>query len=242
MRMTGNARALGEKSSPDPASMTARIERKNIGKVLSALRRESADWDVPVVTLTAVSSKSPFRVLVSTVLSLRTKDETTAEASRRLFAEADTPAGILGLGERRVRELIYPVGFYRVKAENIMGICRKLLDEYGGEVPDTVEELLRFRGVGRKTANLVVSLGYSKPAICVDIHVHRISNRWGFVDTETPLETETALRLRLPRRYWIEYNSLLVAMGQRVCRPVSPFCSRCPVSGYCPKKGVSKSR
>lgn len=222
--------------------MTARIERKNIGRVLSALRREAEKWDVPVVTLTAVTSRNPFRVLVSTVLSLRTKDETTAEASRRLFAEADTPAGILGLGEKKIRDLIYPVGFYRVKAKNIVGICEKLLDEYGGEVPDTVEELLGFRGVGRKTANLVVSLGYSKPAICVDIHVHRISNRWGFVDTENPLETEMALRDALPRKYWIEYNSLLVALGQSVCRPVSPFCSRCPVSGRCPRVGVSKSR
>ena len=222
--------------------MTARIERKNIGRVLSALRREAEKWDVPVVTLTAVTSRNPFRVLVSTVLSLRTKDETTAEASRRLFAEADTPAGILGLGEKKIRNLIYPVGFYRVKAKNIVGMCEKLLDEYGGEVPDTVEELLGFRGVGRKTANLVVSLGYSKPAICVDIHVHRISNRWGFVDTENPLETEMALRDALPRKYWIEYNSLLVALGQSVCRPVSPFCSRCPVSGRCPRVGVSKSR
>lgn len=222
--------------------MTARIERKNIGRVLSTLRREAEKWDVPVVTLTAVTSRNPFRVLVSTVLSLRTKDETTAEASRRLFAEADTPAGILGLGEKRIRDLIYPVGFYRVKAKNIIGICEKLLDEYGGEVPDTVEELLGFRGVGRKTANLVVSLGYAKPAICVDIHVHRISNRWGFVNTENPLETEMALRDALPRKYWIEYNSLLVALGQSVCRPVSPFCSRCPVSGHCPRVGVSKSR
>ena len=222
--------------------MTARIERKNIGRVLSALRREAEKWDVPVVTLTAVTSRNPFRVLLSTVLSLRTKDETTAEASRRLFAEADTPAGILGLGEKKIRNLIYPVGFYRVKAKNIIGMCQKLLDEYGGEVPDTVEELLGFRGVGRKTANLVVSLGYSKPAICVDIHVHRISNRWGFVNTENPLDTEMALRDALPQKYWIEYNSLLVALGQSVCRPVSPFCSRCPVSGRCPRVGVSKSR
>lgn len=242
MGMAGNIRAPGEKSSPDPRLMTARIERKNIGRVLSALRREAEKWNVPVVTLTAVTSGNPFRVLVSTVLSLRTKDETTAEASRRLFAEADTPAGILGLGEKKIRNLIYPVGFYRVKAKNIVGMCEKLLDEYGGEVPDTVEELLGFRGVGRKTANLVVSLGYSKPAICVDIHVHRISNRWGFVNTENPLETEMALRDALPRKYWIEYNSLLVALGQSVCRPVSPFCSRCPVSGRCPRRGVSKSR
>ena len=222
--------------------MIAELESKNIGRVLGMLRKEAAGWDVPVVTLTAVSSKSPFRVLISTVLSLRTKDETTAEASARLFCEASTPQSVLELGEKRVRDLIYPVGFYRVKAQNIIGICEKLINEYDGRVPDSIDELLKFRGVGRKTANLVLSLGYGKPAICVDIHVHRISNRWGYVDTKGPYETEMALREKLPRRYWIEYNSLLVALGQQICRPLSPICSRCPVSGYCPKRGVSRSR
>ncbi len=222
--------------------MIAELESKNIGRVLGMLRKEAAGWDVPVVTLTAVSSKSPFRVLISTVLSLRTKDETTAEASARLFCEASTPQSVLELGEKRVRDLIYPVGFYRVKAQNIIGICEKLINKYDGRVPDSLDELLKFRGVGRKTANLVLSLGYGKPAICVDIHVHRISNRWGYVDTKDPYETEMALREKLPRGYWIEYNSLLVALGQQICRPLSPICSRCPVSGYCPKRGVSRSR
>ena len=222
--------------------MTVKLGRKNIGRVLGILRKEASGWNVPVVTLTAVSSKSPFRVLISTVLSLRTKDETTAEASARLFQEASTPRAVLELGEKRVRELIYPVGFYRVKAENIIGICEKLIEEHNGRVPDSMDELLEFRGVGRKTANLVLSLGYGKPAICVDIHVHRISNRWGYVDTKSPYETEMALREELPRRYWIEYNSLLVALGQQICRPLSPLCSRCPVSGYWPKTGVSRSR
>ncbi len=222
--------------------MIAELESKNIGRVLGMLRKEAAGWDVPVVTLTAVSSKSPFRVLISTVLSLRTKDETTAEASARLFCEASTPQSVLELGEKRVRDLIYPVGFYRVKAQNIIGICEKLINKYDGRVPDSLDELLKFRGVGRKTANLVLSLGYGKPAICVDIHVHRISNRWGYVDTKGPYETEMALREKLPRGYWIEYNSLLVALGQQICRPLSPICSRCPVSGYCPKRGVSRSR
>lgn len=222
--------------------MTEKLESRNIGKVLGVLRKEAAEWNVPVVTLTAVSSKSPFKVLVSTVLSLRTKDETTAEASARLFREASTPQTVLELGEKKVRDLIYPVGFYRVKAQNIIGICEKLIDEYDGRVPDSIDELLEFRGVGRKTANLVLSLGYGKPAICVDIHVHRISNRWGYVDTKNPYETEMALREKLPRKYWIEYNSLLVALGQQICRPLSPLCSRCPVSGYCPKRGVSRSR
>ncbi len=227
---------------PPPIEMTAELERKNIGRVLGILRKEAAGWNVPVVTLTAVSSKNPFKVLISTVLSLRTKDETTAEASARLFLEASTPRAVLEIGEKKVRDLIYPVGFYRVKAQNIVGICEKLIDEYDGRVPDSIDELLKFRGVGRKTANLVLSLGYGKPAICVDIHVHRISNRWGYLDTKNPYETEMALREKLPRRYWIEYNSLLVALGQQICRPLSPFCSRCPVSGYCPKTGVLRSR
>ena len=222
--------------------MTAKIESENIEEVLATLRKQAAGWNIPVVTLTAISSKSPFRVLISTVLSLRTKDETTAEASTRLFCEASTPHSVLKLGEKRVRELIYPVGFYRVKAKNIIGICEKLIDEYDGRVPDSLDELLKFRGVGRKTANLVLSLGYGKSAICVDIHVHRISNRWGYVDTENPYETEMALREKLPREHWIEYNSLLVALGQQICRPVSPLCSLCPLSGCCPKRGVSRSR
>lgn len=222
--------------------MNAKQVSENIREVLDVLREESEKWNVPVVTFTAVSSKSPFRVLVSTVLSLRTRDETTAAACGRLFREADTPEGILELGEKRISELIYPVGFYRVKAENIIGICQRLISECGGVVPDSVDELLKFRGVGRKTANLVVSLGYGKPAICVDIHVHRISNRWGYVETKNPFETEMVLREILPAEHWIEYNSLLVALGQHVCAPISPFCSRCPVSEYCPKKGVSKNR
>ncbi len=222
--------------------MAADIEEKNIGKILAVLRDQSTDWNVPVVTLTASSSRNPFKVLLSTVLSLRTKDETTAEASERLFAQASTAEQVLELGEKRVRELIYPVGFYKVKAQNIIGICRRLVDEYRGQVPDTVDELLKFRGVGRKTANLVVSLGYGKPAVCVDIHVHRISNRWGYVDTKDPYETEMALVEKLPRRYWIEYNSLLVSLGQHICRPVSPFCSRCPLADECPRRGVFRSR
>ncbi|MCY4262737.1 MAG: endonuclease III [Candidatus Dadabacteria bacterium] len=222
--------------------MTEKIDRNNIAEVLGIIREQSAGWNVPVVTLTAVSSKSPFRVLISTVLSLRTKDETTAQASERLFREASTPRTVLELGENRVRNLIYPVGFYRVKAQNIISICEKLIGEYDGQVPDSLDELLKFRGVGRKTANLVLSLGYGKFAICVDIHVHRISNRWGYVDTENPYETEMALQEKLPRKYWIEYNSLLVALGQQICRPVSPLCSRCPLSGCCPKRGVSRSR
>lgn len=222
--------------------MPKRFDNGDISNVLRILRKESKKWDVPVVTLTSVSSRDPFRVLISTILSLRTKDETTAGASKRLFSRADNPEKILALGEEKLREIIYPVGFYRVKAKNIISACQRLLDDYSSVVPEDIDELLKFEGVGRKTANLVVSLGYKKPAICVDIHVHRISNRLGYVKTADPYKTEIKLRGKLPRRYWIEYNSILVAFGQKICRPVSPFCSSCPVEKYCCKVGVKKSR
>src|SRR5207302_3456039 len=145
---------------------------------------------------------------------------------------------MLALSPRQIETLIYPVGFYRTKARVILGICRDLLERFGGRVPDEIDALLTLKGVGRKTANLVVTEAFGKPGICVDTHVHRISNRWGLVKTPTPEKTETALRLVLPRRYWIEYNSLLVAFGQTLCQPVSPFCSRCPVARLCPRIGV----
>ncbi|MFI5321961.1 MAG: endonuclease III domain-containing protein [Thermodesulfobacteriota bacterium] len=214
----------------------------DIGKIIRILRRESANWDVPVVTLEAETSHDPFRVLISTVLSLRTKDETTAEASRRLFGLADTPEKMLELPEREVIRAIYPVGFYRTKAKNILKICRDLIEKYYSRVPDDLDKLLQLKGVGRKTANLVLTLGYWKHGICVDTHVHRISNRLGYIDTRNPHQTEIELRKKLPKIYWIEYNSLLVAFGQHTCRPVSPKCSLCPVEIYCEKAGVRKSR
>ena len=218
------------------------MKAEYISKVIGILKKESPGWSVPAVTLEAETSHDPFRVLISTVLSLRTKDETTAEASRRLFALADNPEDMLGLSEKEIAEAIYPVGFYRTKARNIRGICRELIDKYGSRVPDDLEKLLLFRGVGRKTANLVLTLGYGKHGICVDTHVHRISNRLGYIGTRTPYDTEMALRKKLPKRHWIDYNSLLVAFGQYLCRPVSPKCSVCPVEAYCDKIGVGKSR
>ena len=146
------------------------------------------------------------------------------------------------LSPRRIERLIYPVGFYRTKARVILGICRNLLERFGGRVPDEIDDLLTLKGVGRKTANLVVTMGYGKPGICVDTHVHRISNRLGYVRTRTPEETEMALRARLPRRYWIGYNDLLVAFGQNVCTPISPRCSTCPVRALCRRVGVKSSR
>ncbi len=218
------------------------MKADDIHEVIRCLKKAAPKWDVPAVTLEAETSRDPFRVLISTVLSLRTKDETTARASRRLFAIADNPRDMLKLGEKEIAEAIYPVGFYRTKAKNIREICGDLINKYGSGVPDDLDELLKLKGVGRKTANLVLTLGYNKQGICVDTHVHRISNRLGYIDTKTPHETEMALRKKLPREYWIDYNSLLVAFGQSLCRPVSPMCSVCPVSPYCDRVGVVKSR
>jgi endonuclease III len=186
--------------------------------------------------------RDPFRVLIACLLSLRTKDQTTEPAAERLFALADSPDGMLALAPREIEQAIFPVGFYRTKARVVQGVCRTLLDRFGGAVPSTIEELLTLHGVGRKTANLVVTVAFGKPGICVDTHVHRISNRLGYVRTRTPEQTEVALRARLPRRHWISYNDLLVTFGQNVCLPVSPRCSGCPVAALCPRVGVRRSR
>lgn len=181
-------------------------------------------------------------MLIACILSLRTQDTTTGPAADRLFAVADTPRSMLHLTTRAIERLIYPVGFYRTKARVILGICRHLLERFGGRVPDDLDALLTLKGVGRKTANLVVTMGYGKPGICVDTHVHRISNRLGYVRTRTPEETEMALRAKLPKHHWIGYNDLLVSFGQNICTPISPRCSLCPVGGLCRKVGVTTSR
>jgi endonuclease III len=190
----------------------------------------------------AARRRNPFHVLIACLLSLRTKDETTGPAAARLFALADTPEAMLRLTPSQIERAIFPVGFYRTKARVILGVCRDLLARFDGRVPDEIDALLTLKGVGRKTANLVVTQGFGKPGICVDIHVHRISNRLGYVKTRNPNETETALRARLPRRYWIGYNDLLVSFGQNICQPVSPKCSECPVRARCPRVGVTRSR
>jgi len=215
---------------------------QDIHAALRILRRQVRRWQEPVVGVVAKESRDPFRILIACILSLRTKDRTTAEASRRLFALASDPSSMLKLSLRLIERAIYPVGFYRTKAKQLRGICRRLLDVYDGQVPDSIEALLTLTGVGRKTANLVVTVGYGKPGICVDIHVHRISNRWGYVRTKTPEQTEQALRRKLPASYWITFNDLLVPFGQNVCQPVSPFCSRCKLVQYCDRVGVTKSR
>ena len=218
------------------------MEDREIHAAVRILRREAPKWQTPVVTLIAEASDSPFKVLISCILSLRTQDSTTAQASRRLFLLADSPGTMVRLTAKKIEKAIYPVGFYRTKAKTILEICRNLNEKYRGRVPDEIDELIKFKGIGRKTANLVVTLGYNKPGICVDTHVHRISNRWGYIKTATPEKTEVALRQKLPKQYWIEYNDLLVSFGQQLCRPISPLCSQCPVAKYCSQIGVTLKR
>jgi endonuclease-3 len=188
------------------------------------------------------NARDPFRVLISCILSLRTKDEVTAKATKRLFARAQTPEEMLNLTKEEIEDLIYPVGFYHRKAEQIIEICLVLIEQYDSRVPDEIEELLNFKGVGRKTANIVVTMGYKKPGVAVDTHVHRISNRIGLVATKTPYQTEFALREILPQKYWIILNDLLVMHGQNICTPISPKCSICPIAEYCKRVGVGKFR
>jgi len=218
------------------------VTNRTIDKVMSTLRKESASWNAPVVTQMATLSRDPYQVLIACLLSLRTKDETTGPAARRLFALADTPERMLTLTKAQIEQAIYPVGFYKTKSQTVLDISQELIDKYNSRVPDEIDELLTFKGVGRKTANLVVTLGYQKPGICVDTHVHRITNRWGYVETGNPEETEMALRGKLPPQYWIGINDLLVAMGQTICHPTSPKCSLCPIEKYCEKVGVERSR
>ncbi|MEW5806053.1 MAG: endonuclease III [Acidobacteriota bacterium] len=200
------------------------------------IRRYDPDW------FSRKNRKDPYRILISCLLSLRTKDEVTLPATERLFALARTPDEMMKLKERRIVQIIYPVGFYNVKAKRIIEISKTLVEKYGSRVPDDLETLLTLKGVGRKTANLVISLGYGKPGICVDTHVHRISNRIGIVRTKTPHQTESALRKILPMQYWIPFNNVLVRHGQEICKPISPLCSACLIEKLCRKLGVTTSR
>ena len=197
---------------------------------------------LPAVSLVAVQKQDPFSVLISTVISLRTKDDVTLNASRRLLAEAPDPRAMLQLSEDRIAELIFPAGFYRRKAKQIRQISEILVSEYDGKVPSDAGLLMQLPGVGIKTANLTLNLGFGIDAICVDCHVHQISNRLGWIETKTPEESEKALQPVMPRRFWIPLNELLVSYGQEVCTSVSPKCSMCPENRSCPKVGVTRSR
>ncbi|MDD5409721.1 MAG: endonuclease III [Candidatus Omnitrophica bacterium] len=210
-------------------------------KTLKFIKARIRSFVVPSVTRFS-KSKDHYRVLISCLLSLRTKDKTTVQASQRLFKVADKPESMIKLTAERIRKLIYPVGFYRNKSKIILDLSKKLLEDFSGKVPDTLNALLGLKGVGRKTANLVLGLGFGIPAICVDTHVHRISNRLGWVKTSSPEETESALQKIIPTGKWIELNTILVTFGQNICLPVSPFCSKCNVYGFCKRIGVGKSR
>jgi endonuclease-3 len=206
------------------------------------LKKQVKGLHVPYLETLASRRRDPFQILISCILSLRTQDRTTGQASERLFKLAATPEDMSRLSPKIIEKAIYPVGFYRVKARQIINIGRELVERYNSKVPNAIEELLTLKGVGRKTANLVITVGYNKYGICVDTHVHRITNRWGLVKTKNPNETELSLREILPKRYWKELNGILVAFGQGVCKPISPLCSACTINIFCAKRGVLKHR
>lgn len=210
----------------------------DIDTALEIVEKAIKNKPVPIVDLIAVQTEDPYKVLVATILSARTKDETTAVAADKLFKKAPDIDSLAALSVSQLEKLIFPVGFFRNKA----GFLHKLpaaLETFGKKVPETIDELVTLPGVGRKTANLVVAVAFKKPAICVDTHVHRIMNIWQYVATDTPLQTEMALRDKLPQKHWISVNSILVAFGQSICRPVSPHCDVCPLNASCPKQNVT---
>lgn len=218
------------------------MKKYNFDEIIPKLEKFVEDLGVPVVTRIKEKELDPFKILIGTILSLRTKDKTTEEAANRLFSVVKKPEDVLKLSVEEIEKLIYPVGFYKRKARQIQEIAKTIKEKYGGKVPNDIEELLKIKGVGRKTANLVITEAYDDYGICVDTHVHRISNRLGWVKTKTPEQTEMELRKILPKKYWKKINPILVTFGQNVCKPVSPLCSKCPIEAYCPKIGVDKSR
>jgi endonuclease III len=218
------------------------MKDKDIHAVMRLLEAELRQFGLPPVSAMAEQKADPFKILISTIISARTKDEVTGPATERLFSLADSPGNMQNLSEKEIERAIFPAGFYHTKAKAIRKASGELVERFGSRVPDTIEELLTLPGVGRKTANLVVTLAHNKAGICVDTHVHRITNRWGYVKTKAPHETEQALRAKLPKKHWIAINTILVMHGQNICKPISPFCSRCPVFKYCARVGVTKSR
>jgi endonuclease-3 len=213
-----------------------------IFSALEKWRTELAGQDPSVNTVAEHYSRDPWAVLVSTILSLRTKDDVTLEASKRLLEEAPSPAKMAVMKEEIIAKLAYPAGFYRTKAASLKKIAIILLEQYGGKVPALMDALLALPGVGRKTANLVLTEAFDIAAVCVDIHVHRISNRCGWLSSQGPEETEIIMREILPQQYWKRINCLLVLYGQKLCRPISPFCSRCVIKKHCAQVGVERSR
>ncbi len=211
-------------------------------EIFAILEPFAAGLELPSVSLIGNEEGTPFQILISTIISLRTKDAVTLASSRRLFKEADNPRQMLALPREKIEKLIYPCGFYRMKAGNILEISRRILEVHKGQVPASLPELLAFPGVGLKTANLVLGLGFGIPAICVDTHVHRIANRMGWIKTKNPDDSAGALEAVLPETYWIPINRMLVLFGQNICTPGRPWCSRCPLTAYCSRTGVEKVR
>ena len=218
------------------------MKKVPIEKVYSVLKKEVQKYTVPVVDLIKIKTHDPVKVLIATILSARTKDEVTVEVCKKLFSKVKKIADLKKFTVRQIEKLIYPVGFYRNKAKMLKKLPLVLEEKFKGVIPSTVEELVELPGVGRKTANLVVAVGFGKPAVCIDVHCHRIFNRLGYIKSNTPFETEMKIRKKLPIKYWEKINSVLVAFGQNLCRPVSPYCSRCSVVKYCNKVGVKTTR
>ncbi len=218
------------------------LTTKNIDEIIKKVRQSIKKYRQPVLERFNEKLNDPYWVLISCLLSLRTKDETTEIATENLFKAAKTPQQILKLPVKKLKKIIYKTGFYNNKAKAIINATEKILNEYNGKVPDNLDDLLSLPGVGRKTANLVLTVAFNKMGICVDTHVHKIFNRWGYVKTKTPDETEMELRKKLPEKYWKKINNYLVLFGQNICLSISPFCSRCPVVSYCPKVGVERER
>lgn len=214
----------------------------NIDKIYRILEKEVKKYDVPVVTFIRIQEKEPFKVLISALLSARTKDEVTTEVCRKLFKKIKKIKDFENYSIEDMEKMIYPVSFYKNKARYLKKLPAVLEKDFDEKIPKTVEGLIELPGVGRKTANLVVAEAFDNYGMCVDTHVHRISNRLGYVDTKTPYETEMALRKKLPKKYWKKWNSFLVAFGQNICRPISPFCSKCPIRKHCKRIGVKRSR
>ncbi|PMQ01195.1 MAG: endonuclease III [Dictyoglomus sp. NZ13-RE01] len=210
--------------------------------VIPKIEEEVSKFTDPVITRVRKKDKDPFKILIGTILSLRTKDKTTEEAVERLFNVVKGPEDLLNLPTDVIEKLIYPVGFYKRKAILIKEIAKTIIENYGGMVPRSIDELIKIKGVGRKTANLVITEAFDDYGICVDTHVHRISNRIGWVRTKTPEKTELELRKVLPKKYWKKINPILVSFGQNICKPISPLCSSCPINDICPKIGVKNHR
>lgn len=210
----------------------------DIDAVMQELEKHFHQVKTPVVDFIQAKTKDPFKVLVATILSARTKDETTTKAVTELFKVVHKANDLDKLSTAELDSIIRQVGFHNDKTKHLKQLPQVLRDRFGGQVPAEIDDLLQLPGVGRKTANLVRAVAFGLPAICVDVHVHRISNRWGYIKTKNPLESEMALRKILPEQHWLTYNSYVVAFGQNLCYPRKPRCSTCPIYQYCQRIGV----